>query len=1245
MLDTHNERAVAQPPFIKKEVAVTRWIGVLVAYVYLLQCGWPQASTGTVSGTVRDQSGAVIPNTAVEVTNTATSVTSTTRTNEVGFYRIPGLIPGPYSLTVEAPGMQKYEATLTMQVASNMAIDPLLTPAQAVTTVEVRAVTPMVTTNSATLRNVVDEARIEQLPINGRTLNSLVNILPGAEGSRRFGAPGGALEWVVDGTVVTDIRWQMSLYAGNRGLEAVQEFTVDANAVSAKHSRPANVLVSTKSGTNQLHGAAYETLRNNSLPFGLARSRTDYYAKAPKLIRNEFGANAGGPVYIPKVYNGKNRTFWFFNYEAIRTATESTRSFNVPTAAMRKGDFSELKDSQGRLSTLYDPLTTNTTTRQRQPFAYGGKTNVIDPSRISPTAKYLFDITPLPTNDVNPVIDYNFWGLVKSFSTPWGITNRIDHRFSDRDQMYVRWHYNHNPSIGTNTNQASPQALNKVPGWKYVLDGERALGLTWSHTFSPIFFNEVVVGGRYRIGGGYSGTSTQLDTDYYAKLGMPNPFGSKDWPMFTSTGLGNYALVANGTDRANETFYTVDDNVTRIAGKHELQFGGHLRWDLMNVHPNDWAQSTFTFSTLATALYDPATSTPSNPRATPYTGHDLANMFLGVGTYQASLLRSWYYLRAGETALYFQDNYRVSPRLTLNLGLRWEQWRAYRDKNNILVGFDRAKKAMVLGTDLETMYRMKATVPSVVAKYQSLGLKFESWQDAGVPQNLVHPRNKNFSPRLGFAYRALDGKKSFVVRGGYSLSYFKNDQNSFISAFNSTTPLAATFNYLPNDATQAPDGLPNYGLRSVPVYVNGVNSRDAISLDQPRGITRGTAQANYFSPDLPDSRVHSWNLTFEKEVADSTVARAGYVASHSSRLPMFDSYNQPTPDYIWYATTGQSKPTGDYANVAMRPYDQQVLGTVQEYKTVGWSNAQGFNLELERRYSKGYAFQVSYVMTNSIGTGGLSGYDTVAEINQFLPGMVPTDFNQRNRYLNYRRDTGIPKNRVRWNWLVDLPFGKDKLLGRNAGSALNYVIGGWQLAGIGSWRDYYFSLPTSNWNFTGEPIRLYGYEYPIQDCRSGTCIPGYLWWNGYIPANKINVPNGYMGIPADYKPAVTPLIPWGSTALPPNAPANTNISAYWDTNNVWVPLKNGTPQIVGYNPGRHPWANQYLPGVKQWVVDASLYKSFPLHERFTLRLNADFFNVFNMPGNPNSIAGDGMLSTRSSGNSPRTAQLSLRLIW
>src|SRR5258708_7382859 len=188
----------------------------------------------------------------------------------------------------------------------------------------------------------------------------------------------------------------------------MQEVWVESNASTAKYSRMTNIIMSTKSGTNELHGAAFETNRNNV--YGKARARTDFGA-FPELSRNEYGANLGGPVFIPKLYNGRNRTFFFSAYEALRNDAPFSMATSVPTAAMRNGDFSGLIDSQGRLTTIYDPLTTNTMTLSRQPFSYGGKMNVIDPSRISPLAQYIFSVVPAPTfPGRKPPFENNWFG-------------------------------------------------------------------------------------------------------------------------------------------------------------------------------------------------------------------------------------------------------------------------------------------------------------------------------------------------------------------------------------------------------------------------------------------------------------------------------------------------------------------------------------------------------------------------------------------------------------------------------------------------------------------------------------------------------------------------------------------------------------------------------------------------------------------------------------------------------------------
>src|SRR5262245_978665 len=354
-----------------------------------------QTSAGTVSGTVRDVSNAVIPGVSVTLLNTATNVRSSTVSNESGFYRLPGVAPGQYVLTAEARGMQKYEGNVSVQVGQSVVIDATLQPAGTATTVDVHDVTPLVTTDNAMVGAGMERTRIEQLPINGRSIVTLVNLLPGLENQRAYGARYGTIEYVWDGAQEQERRWGNSPQIS---LEALQEFRVDMNAVSAKYSRPTNVILATKSGTNQIHGSAFETARNSAI--GVARRRQDTFTKAPALNRHEYGFSIGGPVFLPRIYNGKDRTFWFAAYEGRQQASSSTAQYRVPTMAMRNGDFSSLRDAQNRLITIYDPLTTDTRTFARQPFSFGGRINVIDPSRINPVAKFLFGITREPTNDV-----------------------------------------------------------------------------------------------------------------------------------------------------------------------------------------------------------------------------------------------------------------------------------------------------------------------------------------------------------------------------------------------------------------------------------------------------------------------------------------------------------------------------------------------------------------------------------------------------------------------------------------------------------------------------------------------------------------------------------------------------------------------------------------------------------------------------------------------------------------------------
>jgi hypothetical protein len=312
-----------------------------------------------------------------------------------------------------------------------------------------------------------------------------------------------------------------------------------------------------------------------------------------------------------------------------------------------------------------------------------------------------------------------------------------------------------------------------------------------------------------------------------------------------------------------------------------------------------------------------------------------------------------------------------------------------------------------------------------------------------------------------------------------------------------------------------------------------------------------------------------------------------------------------------------------------------------------------FAAEVERRFSHGLQFQFFYTLTNAMRLAGNSTRDSVGTTAaNFLPGAVPTDFNALNRFLYYQRDTAIPQHRVRWNWIYELPFGKGRAIAHNAPRWLNAVIGGWTMTGSGTVVSSWFGLDTTNWLVTGQP-EVYGTKYPILDCTATPataktaadqrCYSGYLYWNGYLSPKLINsvnangIPNGYYGLPSNYKPAVTPLIPYGA----PGA-----LTSDYDTNVVYITLKNGTRQRVNYDTGLHPWRNQYLLGPFNWNMDSSIRKTFKFHERASLRVAFDVFNVFNLQGlNPPGTNGIASLQNSYGGFGfmPRQAQGSFRL--
>jgi hypothetical protein len=363
---------------------------------------------------------------------------------------------------------------------------------------------------------------------------------------------------------------------------------------------------------------------------------------------------------------------------------------------------------------------------------------------------------------------------------------------------------------------------------------------------------------------------------------------------------------------------------------------------------------------------------------------------------------------------------------------------------------------------------------------------------------------------------------------------------------------------------------------------------------------------------------------------------------------MMELFNRnPVSNYVWYVTTGQPLPTGTYANTARRAYDQTTIGDIRIYSKFGYSNFSGVQLEAERRFSKGMAAQFFYVISNSMSTGATpsqGGDFTVNAIDQadrFLPGTYPTSVADRVRFYRYSRDGDIPKHHIRFNYLVDLPFGRGKKFGGNMGTGLNRLVGGWQVAGYGTTNSRWFALPNTNFGAVS-PLKTYG-KVPINDCRGGACFAGYMYFNGYLPATVVADSSGkcaasatacVFGVPSGYVPVQSPINP----AVIGGDPNFNN------TNNVVVKLANGTNQTVAYDNGLNPLRNQWAEGPWLTNLSASLYKTVEITEKVKLRLNLDAFNVLNQPG-LNTPTTEGIISLRTSAQGARVLQYTARITW
>ncbi len=1297
-------------------------IAVVIAMAMSCSNAIAQSGAGSIQGTVTDSTGAVVPGALIHVVNQSTNVTTDTKSNNVGFYQVPALFTGTYTVIVSAPNMKAYKTSIELLVAQAATINPVMTAGAVTQQVEVAANAVQLTTNdNGTITSTLENQRISELPLNGRVLSTLLSMTtPGYLGSSSAGTAlnglsGESMEYVADGVPMVNRQFggqntSNTLQPDPDSVQEVQAITVNGGA---QYATPGTVVTTTKSGTNHIHGALFETARNNALGVAKNRSNPANYV-APEYIRNEFGMSAGGPIVLPKIYHGKDKSFWFLGYERYSLAQKSQVQFVVQTSKMRGGDFSEVAGA-GVGVVLYDPATTHSDANCngtgvanqfcRAPFPG----NVIPAGRQSPLSKILNDIEPLPNLTINPYSSQqaaNLNGPNPSFTVIPTWTFRIDHAFNESNRAYLRYTQNVNYNTGLRNypvNEPGSLAADGLPanasGGAYNPTSNYGAGIGYTHVFSPNFFAETIISQQWESQHNFAmGTPT---ANYEGNvLKTPNNFGESGFPQIgplpgadsiQDHAYSQYPLRwLDGTQfiyGLSQIITNLDENLTKTLGRHQMQFGGRIRHERFG-YLFDQAGDTVNFTAQATGLENP---TSSSYAQIANTGDVSADEFLGAAnSLSVNSPTPYGHYRDWEIDAYFQDNYHLSRNLTLNLGLRYEAHPALYVSNNLMVGFDYPNHAEVLSDTPAHHIAVGNTTQAIITNMQNIGVVFETPQQAHFPSSIVDNYNFNFMPRVALAWQPFNSRWGTVIRGGYGRYIFPVPVRSVYKDDMATYPNRAAYSYSFSDANYSPDATPNWLLRqnssAAGFPVAGSNVSSVVNTSSTTAIKPGLTVFTVPHDEAPDFATQV-NFTIEQPLRGNSALRVSWVWAHGTNLDQEYFPNNHYSTIAWELLTGTKPPTGttigsnQYAGTATGPYDQTVWGNNTLDQRSGWTNDNQLQVNYQRLFHNGIAYQVYYDWSKAFREGGnyfrdgtiytaqdyvtsgVGSYTLLPNSSTLTTPVLPPArpagvasyayWHDLDKWEDYFVDTAIPIQEIRFNFMVDFPFGRGKRFLPGANKLLDEVVGGWQLASDGTMASQDFYVGNGNWG-PNNPIKLYKTSKKITDCRSGTCQPVYQWFNGYIQPSQVSGTAAstcttiVSGLPSDWKPYSSPLntnyVPKAGGGCPGSTDANYN------TNNVQVNLTGGGTDTQGFAPGptsTTPWRHTLLQGPKNFTADASLFKVFPITESTRLRFNFDLFNVFNQQGINNPNATDGTIpylpQLSSSHNTARLVQLTLRL--
>ncbi|MEZ2347052.1 carboxypeptidase regulatory-like domain-containing protein [Terriglobus sp. RCC_193] len=978
-----------------------------------------QNSTGAISITVFDAGGAAVPNAQVVVIGTDTGVQlRSLTTNDHGIAEVPLVPPGNYNVSITASGFRTYQQqSINVQVGATVTLRPALELGSASDAVTVTSQAPLIEDKSQTIQQVIENKELTDIPLNGRNYIQAANFIPGVvpQNAGRdnsfvaYGNDGLQNSFLLDGA--RNVNYLRGLDNGQRDmvrppLDALQEFTVQTSNYSAEFGAGAGAILNaiTRSGTNKWHGSAYDFIRNKVLDAKPYFSSST--AAKQQLVQNQYGGSLGGHIL-------KDKLFFFGAYEGRHTKSSSFNQGAVPTALERSGDFSQSK------YTVYDPATTAGSGSTATRTAFSG--NKIPSGRINTLGQQLANLYPLP-NAVSPTDPYTHYytSFIPSKTDVKNGIGRVDYTISSKDSIFARYGETlSNAYTGVGLPGAQDPGNSRVDS--------KGIGAGYTRIITQSLLNELRFSWTSIAD---DGLGTFARNEYIPGLLDPNL--SEGWPTFAVTSFGTLGSEAVGNTPLHKTSGVWDwaDNVSWSHGKHLSKFGGEMMW----IRPNTQSASNGRGSLGFTGAFTQLPSSRSN------SGNAVGDLLLGyansvtTGTILSSEERGWYY------GGYANDQWNITPNLTINYGARYEIFTPFYDVDNREANFI---------TDPDS---------PLYLQYIKAGI------DTRLPRALVYTDKNNIAPRVGFAYR-VPNVKDMTIRGSFGM-FYSQDQGLGITSRLSTNPPYNNYGAISQSSDQINTST-SFQLsanQSVPRPAPVDPATFTLAPTYTGGVTSWVEHMQY-------GYVEQWSLSAQKQMPWGILTELNYVGNHGVHLLGRSNVNQPK---VLNGTTVQSR----------RPLFSVTQGAVNQIGDWNASQYQGLSARVEKRFSKGIQFRnsITYGRTFSLLSQALdvsdsaTNGDTLQNPYDHAANWGPADFDIPFRYV--------------LNGIFSAPTGSHAVFNNRIASA---VLGGWAVSPVYVWQMGQPLTPATSTDLANSGAT----NRPNQLCPSGQGAPHTIsrWFN------------------------------------------------------------------------------------------------------------------------------------------------------